>query len=390
MLKKFVYLVLLLALVGLVFVFFFLPQQADSDLNPVVDHPPYPVSERAQALHSQLVVGDWHADTMLWSRDIGKENDYGHVDLPRLQQGNVGLQMFTTVTKSPSGLNYEQNSADAWDDITTVAVLGRWPIKTWSSLAERALHQARKLHRFAKKHPEDLMIVRSQAGLEQWQERRKTNPKLVGGLIGTEGSHALDGQLENVQTLYDAGFRMMSLQHFFDNKLGASLHGISQGGLSEFGRQVIQEIRSRNIILDVSHSSEQVVRDVLQMKNGPVVVSHTGFKGHCDTQRNIADELMQGIAEQGGLIAVGFWGDVICGENVNALADSIIYGIELVGAEHLSLGSDFDGTVETIFDTSELAALTHALLERNLSEADVSKIMGGNMLRFLSENLPAQ
>ncbi len=388
MLKKILLSLALLIVIAIALVLIFVPERADSDLNQVVDHSPYPVSARAQALHDSLVVGDWHADTMLWSRNIGKENDFGHVDLPRMRKGNIGIQMFTTVTKSPRGLNYEENSADAWDDITTLAIVQRWPFSTWSSLTARALHQANKLHSFAEKHSEELVIVRSQADLANWQQARSKNPKLVAGLIGTEGSHALDGKLENVDVLFEAGFRMMSLQHFFDNKLGASLHGKSQAGLTDFGRQVIERIRQKSIILDVSHSSEQVVREVLAMNSGPVVVSHTGFNGHCETQRNISDELMQGIAAQGGLIAVGFWGDVICGTDVDALADSIIYGISLVGADFLSLGSDFDGTVATIFDTSELAAITHVLLEKGVSQVDVTKIMGGNMLTFLQTNLP--
>jgi len=368
----------------------FAPAAVDRSMNRVVKHDAYPISERARALHESLVVGDWHADTMLWSRDISVENDYGHLDIPRLKKGNVGLQMFTTVTKSPSGQNYNKNSADARDNITTLAIAQRWPVGSWFSLSERALHQAQKLHRVAEQFPQDLFLITSQKSLAQWQEKRGKNKKLVGGLLGTEGSHALDGKLENIQVLYDAGFRMMSLQHFFDNKLGASLHGVSQTGLTEFGREVIEEIRKKNIILDVSHSSEQVVREVLAMNSGPIVVSHTGFNGHCQANRNISDDLMRGIAAQGGLIAVGYWDSVLCGNNLNALASSIEYGLSLVGENHLSLGSDFDGTIEAVFDTSELAALTHELLERGLSEEQVGKIMGGNMLDFLSRMLPVE
>ena len=366
----------------------FAPRAIDRSMNRVAEHQAYPVSARARALHESLVVGDWHADTMLWSRDISVENDYGHLDIPRLKKGNVGLQMFTTVTKSPSGQNYDKNSAKARDNITTLAVAQRWPVKSWFSLTERALYQAQKLQRIVDKFPQDLFLITSQESLQKWQLKRATNKKLVGGLLGTEGSHALDGKLDNIQTLYDAGFRMMSLQHFFDNKLGASLHGVSQAGLSEFGREVIREIRKKNIILDVSHSSEQVVREVLAMNSGPIVVSHTGFSGHCRANRNISDDLMRGIAAQGGLIAVGYWDSVLCGNSLSSLADSIEYGLSLVGEDHLSLGSDFDGTIEAVFDTSELAALTHELLERGLSEGQIRKIMGGNMLNFLSHMLP--
>ncbi len=377
--------ILLLAIAALLIV---APSKTDSDLNPVLRHQPYPVSEEAKALHDTLTIGDWHADTLLWNRDIGRENDYSHVDLPRLQQGNVGLQMFTVVTKSPSGLNYDENSADAPDDITKLAVVQRWPLSTWSSLTARALHQANKLHTFERANPDQLFIIKSKADLARWQARRHNEPRLVGGLIGTEGSHALDGKLENVQTLYDAGFRMMSLQHFFDNKLGGSLHGTSQTGITQFGRDVINKIQELSIILDVSHSSEKTVADVLAMSDTPLVVSHTGFKGHCDTARNISDSLMKQIANKGGLIAVGYWEGAVCGADPKAVVDAMKYGLSLVGENHISLGSDFDGTVTTGFDTSELAALTQEMMRQNFNETQIRKIMGGNMLRLLQAQLP--
>jgi len=296
--------------------------------------------------------------------------------------------MFTTVTKSPSGLNYDLNSADAPDDITKLAVVQRWPLATWKSLTARALHQAERLHVFEQDNPDDLIIIKSKADLASFLAKRNQTNLLVGGLIGTEGSHALDGQLSNVKTLFDAGFRMMSLQHFFDNKLGASLHGVSQTGLTDFGREVIKEIDSLNIILDVSHSSEAVVSEVLSIYNKPVVVSHTGFKGHCDTARNIADTLMQEIAENGGLIAVGYWEGAVCGDSPKDVVEAMKYGLQLVGEDHLSLGSDYDGSIATGFDTSELSALTDEMLKSNFTEGQIRKIMGGNMLKFLQENLP--
>ncbi|RBP47081.1 dipeptidase [Arenicella xantha] len=379
-----VVILLLVAGVGLVVG----PTLIDKSMNVVNAHTSYPVSDRAKQLHQSLVVGDWHADSLLWNRSLEERHDFGHVDLPRLQAGNVSLQMFTTVTKSPSGLNYEENSAEANDSITSLAMLQRWPSKTWNSLTERALYQASKLHAAAAANPDDLVVVRSQAELTEFSQRRQSNPSLVAGLLGTEGSHALDGELSNVQRLYDAGFRMMSLQHFFDNKLGGSLHGTSNAGLTDFGQQVVRKIESLNIVLDVSHSSEAVVSDVLKLASRPLVVSHTGFKGHCDTPRNISDSLMQSIAQQGGLIAVGYWDAAACGETPTEIVSALQYGLSLVGEDHLSLGSDFDGTVTTSLDTSELPALTHAMLEAGFSESQISKIMGGNMLRFLQTYLP--
>ncbi|MFT6032906.1 MAG: membrane dipeptidase [Arenicella sp.] len=377
--------VVTLALIGL---FSLAPTFIDKSVNRVSQHEPFMISDAARELHASLTIGDWHSDSLLWNRDLGQRYDYGHVDIPRLQAGNVSLQMFTTVTKSPSGLNYDENSADAPDNITKLAIVQRWPVATWRSLTARALHQADRLHVFEKQNPNDLMIIKSKTDLSNFTARRLTNTTLVGGLIGTEGSHALDGKLANVQTLFDAGFRMMSLQHFFDNKLGASLHGISQKGLTEFGRQVVNKIDSLNIILDVSHSSEAVVAEVLLMVKRPVVVSHTGFKGHCDTARNIGDNLMQKIAANGGLIAVGYWAEAVCGDRPRDVVSAIQYGLELVGEDHLSLGSDYDGSITAGFDTSELLALTDEMLTAGFTDTQIRKIMGGNMLKLLLQSLP--
>ncbi|MDA9957862.1 dipeptidase [Gammaproteobacteria bacterium] len=365
-----------------------LPKMLDKSMNPVSEHAPFVVSEEAQALHNTLIVGDWHADSALWNRDLKKTYDYGHADIPRLQAGNVALQMFTTVTKSPSGQNYDSNETGANDNITALAIVQRWPIKTWSSLFERAMYQANKIKDLEKRDPENFMLIESQYDLGIFLLKRVNNPKMVGGIIGTEGSHALDGNLDNVERLYENSFRMMSLQHFFDNKLGGSLHGTSGAGLTEFGRQAIDEMQRLDIIIDVSHSSENVVKDVLSISNQPLVISHTGFNGYCKSPRNISDSLMIEIAEKGGLIGVGFWDAAVCDNTPKSVAEAIIYGIDLIGAEHVALGSDFDGTITPGFDTSELVAITHELLELGLGKEEIRKVMGENMLSFLQDNLP--
>lgn len=367
-----------------------LPILVDKNMNPVSDHSAFDVSEEALKLHETLFIGDWHADSHLWNRDLSKRYKRGHVDIPRLQEGNVALQMFTTVTKSPRGQNYEKNETSASDNITALAVVQRWPIKTWSSLAERAIFQANKVHKLATNDGDNFMLIKSQADLNNFMQKRSINKSFVGGLIGTEGSHALDGDLENVKRLYDVGFRMMSLHHFFDNRLGGSLHGISGQGLTNFGEQVVLEIQNLDIILDVSHSSENVVKDVLKISNRPIVVSHTGFYGHCPSPRNINDNLMEDIARKGGLIAIGYWDAAVCDNTPKSVAEAIHYGIKLVGAGHVALGSDFDGTINPGFDTSELAAITHELIELGVDKESIRLVMGDNMLNFLKENLPVK
>ena len=377
-------LVFLLVFLGRIF----LPAMLDKQMNPVSEHLPFVVSDKAKELHKTLIIGDWHSDSALWNRDLSKTYDYGHEDIPRMQTGNVALQMFTTVTKSPSGQNFDSNETDARDNITALAIVQGWPIKTWSSLTERAIFQAEKIRDLSVRDSKNFMLIESQSDLKQFMIKRELNPTLIGGLIGTEGSHALDGDLTNIQRLYEKGFRMMSLHHFFDNKLGGSLHGITKQGLTDFGKQSIVEMLRLNIIIDVSHSSESVVKDVLDITNRPIVVSHTGFNGYCESPRNISDDLMQSIAKKGGLVAIGFWDGAICNNTPKSVAEAIMYGIELIGVDHVALGSDFDGTITPGFDSSELVAITHELLELGLSDLQIRKVMGGNMFTFLQQNLP--
>ena len=387
--KSFVFKVISIIFVLIVISFFaFLPPYVDNQKNPVHESSLPVISEQAKLLHSQLIIGDWHSDSFLWKRDLMDEHDYGHMDIPRLQQGNVALQMFTTVTKSPVGQNYQANSSDAGDNITNLAVVSLWPTKTWDSLTERALYQASKAQHLANSHPDDVMMITSKAELLQFMQQRTTTPQLLGMLLGTEGSHALDGNIDNIQRLFDHGFRMMSLQHFFDNKLGGSLHGESGAGLTEFGRQAIEKMLALEVMIDVSHSSPQVVKDVLAMSPKPLLVSHTGLYGHCPSDRNIADELMQKIAKNGGLIALGYWDGAMCEATVQEIAKAFKYGIDLVGSEHIALGSDYDGATSVPFDTSELVYLTQALLDVGLSEHQIKQVMGGNMLRYLQQHLP--
>ena len=376
-------------LLFIVLIFFVVaPSLVEKQFNLISKHTPFIVSEEAQKLHGNLFIGDLHADSTLWDRNLSNQHNYGHIDIPRLQKGNVALQMFTTVSKVPQGLNYDSNETSANDSITVLAVIQGWPIKTWNNLTERVIHQAKKIQHIAKKDSDNFMLILSQSDLDKFINKRRSNPNLVGGLIGTEGSHALEGNLDNIQRLHSEGFRMMSLQHFFDNKLGGSLHGTTEQGLTKFGQEAIKEMLRLEIIIDISHSSENVVKDVLKLTTQPLLISHTGFNGHCPSPRNIDDSLMQEIAASGGLIGIGYWDAAVCGNTPRDVASAIQFGIKLVGAEHVALGSDFDGAVLSGFDTSELIALTHELLEAGIEESDIRLVMGENLLHFFERNLP--
>ncbi len=377
-----------LAILGLIGFWTFAPGIVGKQSNAVAAHEPYPVSDAARALHNSLVVGDLHADPLLWKRDLTKRGSWGQVDVPRLLEGGVALQVFTAVTKSPAGQNYEENAADAFDNITLLAFGQLWPIRTWGSIYERAIYQAEKLHGFEARSEGRLKIIRTRADLEAVLNARATGAEVVGGILGVEGLHPLEGDIAKLEGLFEAGHRVYGLQHFFDNALGGSLHGQGNHGLSDFGKKVVEQLARMPVIVDVAHSSAASARDALAIVDGPLLVSHSGIHSYCEVKRNFPDDLMREIAAKGGIIGMGYWADVTCGDiTPDGIADMILAGIKAVGEDHISLGSDFDGSVATAFDTSELPALTDALLRKGLSEAQIGKIMGGNMLRVFRQTL---
>lgn len=363
------------------------PGMIESSLNKVDPHAPYAPAAEARALHATLDMADLHADTLLWGRDVLERGTRGHVDVPRLTEGRFALQVFSTVTKTPRGMNYDRNTGDT-DSITMLAMANAWPRKTWNSLAERALYQAGRLQAAAERSPDALVLVRSKSDLAGVMQKRAGGSGVVGGVLATEGAHPLEGNIDNVKRLYDSGFRMIGLHHFFDNELGGSLHGVSKGGLSPFGFQAVKAMEEMGIIIDLAHSSEQVVADVLQIATKPIVISHTGVRGTCKSPRNLSDESMKAIAAKGGLIGIGYWEGAVCDYTPTGVAKAIKYAVELVGEDHVALGSDYDGSTTVKFDASESVALVDALLKAGLTEEQVRKVTGGNTIRFLQERLP--
>jgi microsomal dipeptidase-like Zn-dependent dipeptidase len=368
--------------------FFFLAAEAtDRRVNAIIPRTRPVVSEAARRLHERLLVADLHADTLLWARDPLQRSPHGHVDLPRLREGNVALQAFTVVTKAPRSLNIESND-DRSDNVTLLAIAQHWPPATWFSLKERALHQARRLDAAAARSGGRLTVVRSRADLAAYLQRRSTETGIVAGVLGLEGAHALEGQLANLDVLFAAGFRMVGLVHFFDNELAGSAHGIAKGGLTGRGRDVVRHLEQRRMLLDLAHASPLTIRDALAMATRPVVVSHTGVKGTCDNVRNLDDDALRGVARTGGLVGIGFWETAVCGTGGAAVARAIRHAAGVAGVEHVALGSDFDGAVAQPFDTTGLVEITDALLAEGFSEPQIAQVMGGNVLRLLSEALP--
>lgn len=365
----------------------FAARSVDARLNALQRPPPYEAGKRARELHDRLLVADLHADTLLWNRDLLARGSRGHVDLPRLQDGGVGLQAFFVVTKTPRKMNIHEND-DSTDNIAPLAVGQMWPPATWMSLKARALYQASRLQRAADASDGRLMLVRTKAELAKAVERRKADRTFTAAILGLEGAHALEGDPANVDALYDAGFRVIAPVHFFDNEMAGSAHGVKKGGLTDKGREMVRRIEERRMLVDLAHASEETLDEVLATATRPVIVSHTGVRGTCDNERNLSDLHLREVARTGGVVGIGFWDTAVCGKDVRAIARAVRHAARIAGVRHVALGSDFDGAVPTPFDASGLALLTEALLDVGFGERDIELIMGGNTLRVLGETLP--
>jgi microsomal dipeptidase-like Zn-dependent dipeptidase len=362
------------------------PGMAERSMNRVAGPGPGPVRAETRALHASLEIVDLHADTLLWKRSLLDRADRGHVDLPRLQQGGVALQVFSSVTKTPRGQNYEANDGDS-DNITLLAIGQLQPMRTWTSLLERSLWHAEKLHRAVRRSEGFLWLVRSPEDIDRLLARRRDGQPVTGALLSTEGAHNLEGRLDNLDRLHAAGFRMMGLVHFFDNDVGGSMHGRAKGGLTPFGRRLVPAMEEKGVIVDLAHASRQTFMETLALARRPVVVSHGGIKATCDTPRNLDREQLLALRANGGLIGIGYWDAAVCAPTPQAVARAIVAAVEIMGPDHVALGSDFDGAVTTGFDTARLDAVTAALVEAGLAEETIAKVMGGNALRLLREGL---
>ncbi len=365
-----------------------LPEKLDKKFNTVTLQAPYTVSTEAQQLYNSLdFVADMHCDALLWKRDLLKRNDFGSVDIPRMLEINMGLQVFTIVTKAPKNMNFDNNTGDT-DQITIPYILQLRPISSWFNLTERALSQCKALHQFEEESKGKFRVIETSSDLQQFLSDKQKNKKITSGFLGIEGMHALSGKLENVDKLYDAGVRMMAPVHFFDNKLGGSAHGVSKEGLTDFGRQVIKKMQEKNMIVDVAHSSPKLLDDIFEISTKPIVSSHTGVQGTCETVRNLSDKHLKKIAASGGLISIAMFKPATCDSTVASSVKAIKYCIDLVGADYVALGSDFDGAIEIHTDVTGLPLYVEEMLKIGISVEDIKKVMGENVKRFMLKNLP--
>jgi membrane dipeptidase len=275
-------------------------------------------------------------------------------------------------------------------------------------------------------HSDSLELAETAGDISRIAGQRK-----IATLIGVEGGHAIENDLGNLERYYELGARYMTLTHnettdWADASYDAPLHG----GLSPFGKKVVRTMNRMGMLVDLSHASDDTVRDVLQVSKAPVIASHSSVKAICPSRRNLTDELIRGIAGTGGLVMVNFFPLFLVPEGGEVEARYIEYSIELraknlppeqfrsemdkwekqqppmpvcyvghlvdhidhivkvAGIDHVGLGSDYDGITygpEQMPDVSGFPYVTQELLNRGYSTGDIKKILGENFIRVLGE-----
>jgi microsomal dipeptidase-like Zn-dependent dipeptidase len=366
--------------------FFVLPRAFDAVVNGVTGAGRHPVSPRARAIFASARVADLHADSLLWGRDLLSRGSRGAVDLPRLLAGNVALQAFTIVTTTPRIMHLRGNGDDT-DNIGLLAFAQRWPAAARRSPFTRALYQARQLDLLASRSGGAFTVIRSKRDLASFLSRRAVDPHLAAGFLGSEGAQPLEGDLATLDALYAAGIRMMAPTHFTDTAIASSAHGVRGEGLTPLGRQWVQRMEEKHMLIDLAHASHGTLADVLEVARQPVVVSHTGVRGTCDNDRNLTDDELRGIARTGGVVGIAYFKVAVCEATPVGIARAIRHAATVAGVEHVGLGSDFDGAVRTPFDATGLIQLVDPLLAEGFTEQEIRLILGENTLRVLDQVL---
>lgn len=386
--------------------------------------------------HNTLFVADMHSDTMLWDRNFLIREDYGHMDLPRLIEGNVGLQVFAVVTKTPNkgkapagsellpGVYKEECLAhDTINMAGWLQVAQLRPIENWYDLEARAMYQANRLKAFIAESNDRrltdpdapyMMLIGSDEDLRDLIQRRAKGERVVGAMLALEGAHWIGKDEPDVgagiDRLIGEGFRMLAPTHRFNNALGASSEGCNQlEALTESGEAFIRYADKKGLVLDLAHATDTGIARAAELVTGPLIVSHTGIRARCPEgegcvyERNLADAEVQAVAKTGGFVAIGYWPEavgqgmagIIAAFNAAKTALSKPAFVSEMTAlhgnydpmDHIALGSDYDGAVKVPFDTSRLELVNTALRQAGYSDEAIVKIAGVNACRVFAERL---
>ena len=306
---------------------------------------------------------DLHTDALYehirGRKDITQRSDKGHLDFPRMREGGVNGQVFA-VWVSPTELkpgeycDFALKGADALDEVCRRCAESVAPART----------------------PDEF--------------RQAVASGRIAAVLAVEGGHALEGRLQNLDRFFERGVRALTLTWCNSNELADSSGDENKphNGLSALGRQAVRRMNELGMIVDVSHSADKTVFDVLDASTAPVIASHSGVRARRDFNRNLTDEQVRAIAANGGVIGVVFLPYFLRDPEelatVEDVLDCIDHICQLVGPDHAALGSDFDGfggALPGLEDVTKMGAIGEGLRKRGFVEPDIAKIAGLNFLR---------
>jgi membrane dipeptidase len=333
---------------------------------------------RTLFLHREASVVDMHCDTIarfMAGEDLSQDLPKGHIDIPKLKRGGVDLEVFACFAPPPANEAEKYRSANG------------------------VFAQIEAVNKLVENNPGDLALVRS---VDEATAAR--NASKTGVLIAIEGGYAIENDLVLLREFYRAGVRLMTLTHWTATDW-ADASGDPKpihGGLTEFGESVVREMNRLGMIIDVSHAHDETFWDVIRLSKAPVVASHSACRALSPHHRNLSDEMLKALAENGGVVGICVLPAFLRSEldkklpvvDVKTVVDHIDHVVKVTGdADHVGLGSDFDGTSDTPVGLENIGLLpniTKELVARGYKPADIRKILGGNFLRVLRGVGPQQ
>jgi len=340
----------------------------------------------AAALHRELRVADLHCDALLWTRDLTRRSNWGHLDFPRMLEGNCAVQHFLTVTEIPRQINGD-NLTDVSDRLTMLGIIEQWPLAAVTDQTERALYLGAKLKRYCASTAGGVRFVETAAQLSRALDDRRADRKVRAAVLGLESSLGTKYSLDNIKRLYAGGYRSSQLCHFTDTPFAAAATGVSKGGLTPLGRDAVALMNELGMIVDLAHAAPRVVEDVLACSRRAPFFSHTGARVMSNDPKCQPDELLRAVVDRGGVVGLCFVADYVGGSRVDDIARSLDHLFRVLGPNGIALGSGFDSFPVPIA-VDQLAYLTQALLSAGLDAAATKAIMGENAIRFLLRELP--
>ncbi len=368
------------------------------------------ISTRARELHFSSVVVDTHDDTtqrfLDGKFDIAARNSSGSIDIPRMREGGLGAIFFSIWIPSK--------------------VAG-------PEAVHRATVQIDAVREQVDAHPKELALCTTAGEVRAAKKQGK-----IAALMGVEGGHMINSDLEVLRKFAALGVRYMTLTHSGNDEWAdSSTDKPAHNGLTDFGKDVVREMNRLGVMVDISHVSDKTFYDALEVSKAPLFASHSSCRALCDAARNMTDRMMKDLASKGGVIQINYhvgflsqefrsaekahpeWERAIaaevrkaCGDNEacqliegdrvtreyveqgklprvdwTVILDHIDHAVKVAGVEHVGLGSDFDGANMPygMEDATKLPKITEALLKKGYSEDDVKKILGENTLRVMAE-----